>query len=304
MSVNAKRILIFGAGVVGSIYALRFFQQGLDVTILARNKRLEELRKNGLQYDVNGTIKSVPVKTIEKLDHDEIYDFIFVPVRFDQIESALVQLQDNRSKTIITLTNTVGYNSWVEIIGDRLLPGFPGAGGDMRDGVLYAQFGSEKHQGTIFGEISGEITERVNELAQILEAAELHYEIQDDIESFHITHAATAIVVKHFYKNNAMLDIQTAKSDSTLSKVAEELKHNIYMLEQAGIPVIPHQTKIMRDWSKKEIMAMYRRMLSNDFTINVLLGEHAIKQQSEISLLGTAFHEKLGCISQKQEDCK
>lgn len=302
MNVNEKKILILGAGVVGSIYALRFFQHGLDVTILARNKRFEELRKNGLQYDVNGTIKSVPIQTVEKLDNDEIYDFIFVPVRFDQIESALVQLKDNPSKTIITLTNTVGYNSWVEIVGDRLLPGFPGAGGDLRDGVLYAQFGSEKHQGTIFGEISGEITERVDELSQILEAAELHYEIQEDIESFHITHAATAIVVKHFYKNNAMVDVQGAKSDSILSKIAEELKRNIHMLEQAGIPVIPDQTKIMGDWSKEEIMNMYRSMLSNDFTIDVLLGEHAIKQQSEIRLLDTAFHEKMRSISQKKKN--
>jgi hypothetical protein len=47
----------------------------------------------------------------------------------------------------------MGYDRWLEIIGDRLLPGFPGAGGDMKDGILYTQFGSEKHQGTIFGEI-------------------------------------------------------------------------------------------------------------------------------------------------------
>lgn len=117
-----------------------------------------------------------------------------VPVRYDQAESALSAIKHNRSKTIVTLTNTVGYDSWLEIVGDRLLPGFPGAGGDMKEDVLYAQFGSEKHQGTIFGEINGRMTERVKELARLLESVDLHYEIQEDIQAFHISHTALAIV--------------------------------------------------------------------------------------------------------------
>lgn len=87
--------------------------------------------------------------------------FIFVPVRYDQAESTLTAIQNNKSKTIVTMTNTLGYDQWLDIVGGRLLPGFPGAGGDIKDGVLYAQFGSEKHQGTIFGEINGEMSERV-----------------------------------------------------------------------------------------------------------------------------------------------
>ncbi|WP_228409490.1 ketopantoate reductase family protein [Radiobacillus deserti] len=131
MGTKQNRLLIFGAGVIGSVYAVRFAQYGLDVTILARGKRLDELRRNGLRYNDNGTIKQIAVKTIEKLDNDDIYDFIFVPVRYDQAESALTALKDNQSKTIVTLINTIGYDTWLEIVGDRLLPGFPGAGGDI-----------------------------------------------------------------------------------------------------------------------------------------------------------------------------
>ncbi|MNH82765.1 hypothetical protein D3C73_351530 [compost metagenome] len=56
------------------------------------------------------------------------------------------------------MTNTMGYEHWLKIVGDRLLPGFPGAGGDIKEDVLYAQFGSEKHQETTFGEINGLVT--------------------------------------------------------------------------------------------------------------------------------------------------
>ena len=44
------RILIYGAGVIGSFYASRFAKAGLDVTILARGQRLKELQGHGLWY--------------------------------------------------------------------------------------------------------------------------------------------------------------------------------------------------------------------------------------------------------------
>ena len=39
------RILIYGAGVIGSLYAALFAEAGYDTNIYARGKRLEDLRK-------------------------------------------------------------------------------------------------------------------------------------------------------------------------------------------------------------------------------------------------------------------
>jgi 2-dehydropantoate 2-reductase len=259
--------------------------------LLARGKRLEALKRNGLSYNDNGTIKQISVKTINKLENDDIYDFIFVPVRYDQAESSLTAIKNNKSKNIVTLTNTIGYDSWLEIVGDRLLPGFPGAGGDIKEDVLYAQFGSEKHQGTIFGEINGGTTERVKKLAQLFESVNLHYEIQKDIRAFHISHTALAIVNKHFYTNDGLVDIETARSVEILSKIAADIKQNIHLIEQAGIPVIPPETKAMGELPEHDIISRYRQMLSNDFIIDVKLGNHAISQKAEIMLLDEMFHK-------------
>ncbi|MRN54962.1 ketopantoate reductase family protein [Paenibacillus monticola] len=289
MNIQQNRLLIVGAGVIGSVYALRFAQLGLDVTLMARGKRLDILQRDGLRYNDNGMIKQISIKTIEKLANDDIYDFIFVPVRYDQAESALSDIKNNQSKTIITLTNTIGYDSWLEIVGDRLLPGFPGAGGDIKEDVLYAQFGSK----TFFGEINGQTTERVNKLAKILETADLPYEIQKDIQAFHVSHAALAAVNKHFYTNDGMVDIETARSESILSKVAADIKQNIRLVEQAGISVIPPETKSMGELPEQYIIAHYRQMLSNDFIIDVKLGNHAVSAKAEILLLDEVFHKKL-----------
>lgn len=286
------RLLIIGAGVIGSVYALRFAQYGLDVTLMARGKRLDTLKRNGLLYNHNGTIKKISINTIEKLDNDDIYDFIFVPVRYDQAESALSAIKSNKSKTIVTLTNTIEYDNWLNILGDRLLPGFPGAGGDIKEGVLYAQFGSEKHQGTFFGEINGLRTERVKELAKIFELVDLHYEIQNDIQAFHVSHAALAIVNKHFYTKDGMVDIETARSESVLSKIAVDIKQNLRLIEQAGFPVIPLETKILGEWPDSDIITWYQQLLRNDFIIDVKLGNHAESQKAEIILLDELFQNK------------
>lgn len=40
-------VLIYGAGVIGSIFAAKLCLSGQNVTVLARGKRLEEIRDTG-----------------------------------------------------------------------------------------------------------------------------------------------------------------------------------------------------------------------------------------------------------------
>jgi 2-dehydropantoate 2-reductase len=43
------RVLIYGAGVIGSVYAVRLAKAGFDVTLAARGERLEAIRSHGLR---------------------------------------------------------------------------------------------------------------------------------------------------------------------------------------------------------------------------------------------------------------
>ncbi|WP_260866719.1 ketopantoate reductase family protein [Paenibacillus sp. Y412MC10] len=154
MSARQDRILIFGAGVIGSMYAMKFIEAGFDVTLFAHSNRFISLSENGLQYKEKGSVKSIQVKVIDTLENDDIYDFIFVTVRYDRSESALLALKDNQSKNIVTMTsNSIGFSSWLDIVGDRLLPAFPGFGGQMKDGVLHARFLPKIIAATAFGEV-------------------------------------------------------------------------------------------------------------------------------------------------------
>ena len=71
------RILIYGAGVIGSLYGALLAEEGFDVSVLARGKRLEVLSREGLRYRYKGKILTAPVKVLSELAPDDRYDFIF-----------------------------------------------------------------------------------------------------------------------------------------------------------------------------------------------------------------------------------
>ena len=122
------RILIYGAGVIGCLYATLFSKAGFDTTIYARGRRLESFKQNGLLYFKNKKIKKVKVNIIDKVEANDIYDFVFLTVKSNQVHTALEELKNNNSPNIVTMLNTLEkYNTWEEICGKgRIIPAFPG----------------------------------------------------------------------------------------------------------------------------------------------------------------------------------
>ena len=129
------RILIYGAGVIGSLYAALFAEAGYDTNIYARGKRLETLRNNGLQYKKNQEVIKAEIRILGELPNDDIYDFVLLTVRENQLYEALTELKNNKSNTIVTMINSLdSYNKWEDVVGKgRVLPAFPGAGGSIND---------------------------------------------------------------------------------------------------------------------------------------------------------------------------
>ncbi len=102
------KILIYGAGVIGSILAVHFSKNGNDVHVYARVSSKEQ------NLDSN-------------VSDNEHYDFIFVTVRRNQVLNALSELKNNISLNIVTMVNNIeGYLAFEEILGHgRLVPAFP-----------------------------------------------------------------------------------------------------------------------------------------------------------------------------------
>ena len=103
------KILVYGAGVLGCNLARNLFRAGKDVTLLARGKWAEEIRKNGLRikdkFSPRTSVSRIPVVT--ELKPAEIYDVIFVVLRYTQLNSVLDTLRANQTKNIVFVGNNV-----------------------------------------------------------------------------------------------------------------------------------------------------------------------------------------------------
>ena len=110
------RVLIYGAGVIGSLYAVLFSEAGVDTSVYARGLRLEALQRNGLRYEKNGAVCTANVCVLDILRPNDIYDFIFLTVRENQLHEALAQLRENQSPYIATMVNSIeDYGIWEQL---------------------------------------------------------------------------------------------------------------------------------------------------------------------------------------------
>ncbi|ULO09569.1 ketopantoate reductase [Paenibacillus sp. 19GGS1-52] len=278
MSVKQNRILIFGAGVIGSAYAIKFIEAGIDVTLFARSNRFNTLKENGLQYNEKGAVKSIKVNVIDTLENDDVYDFIFVTVRYDRSQSALLALKDNQSQNIVTMiSNSIGFSSWQDIVGDRLLPAFPGVGGQIKDGILYARFPPKFLMAAVFGEISGLVTERADNLAKLFKTAKLPYAINKDMKSYLITHSVSDIAMLSF-----LMDEKTASIRKTAHQITSTLKADLRAIQKAGVVINPFAYKIMLRCPNLILDLFFMLWLRTKMVKDMRLPDYATSANNEV----------------------
>ena len=287
MSREKSRVLIFGAGVIGSIYAHKFFEAGIDVTLFARGNRLASLQEHGLQYSKNGGVSSVNVRVIDSLENDDLYDFIFVAVRYDQAEGALLALKDNQSKTIVTMTNNAkGFSSWTDIVGERLVPGFPGFGGQIKDEVLYARVPPKALQASMFGEISGRETERTEQLKNLFDTAKLPCTIKKDMGAYLITHSVSDIALLcNLYARDGAAENEGANTKETARRITRTLKSYLRALRDAGLSISPSAFKAALYCPGFIMDAFFVQWLQSQMVQDMLLPDYAIGAEREAAQL-------------------
>lgn len=198
----AKRILVYGVGVIGSVYALRMSKAGMDVSVVARGERLAAIRASGLviRHSLLGDEESADVAVLEAAPESAAYDLIILALRSGQVESALRALAEARvAGPLAVIGNNLGdLRAQAAIVGgERFLPGFGMIGG-YRDGdaIVYLDGRSPKKRDlsslgkTTLGIIDERARPALDSVSRILEEAGLPVTESPDIASWLVYHAA------------------------------------------------------------------------------------------------------------------
>jgi 2-dehydropantoate 2-reductase len=134
------RVLVFGAGVIGRIYAGRLLAAGHEVSMVCRAATVDALAATGIALRRNGELAEVVHPSIFGAAEDAgSFDMALIAIRRDQVREALPQLAQIRAATVVSLIDIPnGIEELSATLGaDRLVPAFPGVAGTLRqDGVV------------------------------------------------------------------------------------------------------------------------------------------------------------------------
>lgn len=284
------RILVYGAGVIGSIYAVLMSEVGYGVTVLARGKRLTDLSNNGLRYYKKGKVEIANITVIDRLEDSDKYDYIFLPVRTEQLKQALCELKSNKSPNIVTMVNTLEkYEELEKICGvNRLIPAFPGAGGSIDNGILNASLTPQIIQPTTFGEISKRKTDRIAELAEIFRKSHIPYQIVSDMHNWQISHLGMVVPIADAYYMSSSPET-VYENKAIMKKTAKQMKDNFKILAKHKIlsPFKFYLFMICPTWVFTIILsAVFKSKFGHKF-----MYEHSMNAPQEMRQLHTEFYD-------------
>jgi 2-dehydropantoate 2-reductase len=256
------RILVVGAGVIGSFNAARLKDGGQDVTLLARGRRLADLREHGvvLENYRTGRRTTTQVPLVEHLGPEDDYDLALVIVRRNQIPSVLSMLAPNRRipSVLFLGNNAAGANDLVQALGrERVLTGMANAGGE-RDGQVVRYVWSGWFP-ILFAELDDRPTPRTAAIARMFRRAGLHARVVKNIDAYQKTHAAG---VPPFAGALYMAggDIRRlAHSPELLRLCVEGWREVLRALRADGTPLRPSATRLV-EWIPLPILVLALRI--------------------------------------------
>lgn len=237
------RVLIVGAGVIGTVYGAHLAAAGDAVAVLSHRPRTDQVASQGLiAHDVmadswaRGTAAVVPDAASGR------YDLVLVAVRSDQLAAACSQLTDLAgSPAVVFFGNNPGGRPAVsgQVRGDVLL-GFPGVGGVLRDGV--AEYVRIPQQPTAL-QAGGDT--RLAELAQELGNCGFAIQRVADMDGWLAYHAAfVACVAAALYRCGTDPG-RLAADRQTLKLMCAAVTEAFAALRRSGVTGLPRNLAVL-----------------------------------------------------------
>ncbi len=179
------RILIYGAGGIGGYFGGRLAKAGNSVSIIARGKHLEAIKKNGLEVEsVNGDFKIIPSKVTDDLTEVEDPELIILGVKSWQIPEAAKELKSiiNPNTMVLPLQN--GASNVENLM--KVLPKENILGGLCHIVSFVSAPGRIKHISfepkITFGELDNSKSARVQKLENVFSDAKITNIVSEDID--------------------------------------------------------------------------------------------------------------------------
>jgi len=255
-------ILVYGAGVIGSVYAARLQQAGYNVSLLARGQRAVSLRTHGIQLENASTGKKTitQVVVVEQLAPTDKYDVVIVTVRLDQLHAILPVLAANHEipTLLFLLNNPAGLRQFEELDPQRVVPGFPAVGGVRKGDIVH--YIAVRQVPTMLGEADGHVTPRLRDLAVLFKKAGFKVGLSPDMQAWLKIHAITdmGIIAAVMMTGGSA---QLARSRRNVVMLVQAIREGLLALRALGTPLTPFYLTVLFLWLPRWITVIFLQLL-------------------------------------------
>ena len=288
------KILVYGAGVLGTLYAAGLYGSGEDVTLLARGNRLHQARDHGLVLENaitrEWTFCHVPV--VDRLTPNDEYDLIIVLTRKDQLYSILPVLSANHRVPAILFMqiDLHGYQSWINAVGyERFLVGYAGAGGQLEGHIVRYCIAPAWLQPTMIGEPDGSRDRRTKQVAAVFRTAGFPLAISSNISAWQKSHAAwiTPLTNGLYVAGDRFL---LSRRPDVIRLTIQAMREGLRALHALDVPVCPFTLHLLEHMPESILIKLVQRFSSTEH-FRMLVEANALSSFEEMQVLSDEFRE-------------
>jgi ketopantoate reductase len=291
------KILVYGAGPLGSLFAAKLLEAGHEVSLLARGQRLADLREHGIvlvEYQTDIQSVAQP-QIVAQLDPEYAYDLVLVIMRKNRALEILpvLAVSQHTPNILFLMNNAAGPEKLVEALGaQRVLLGFPMAAGYRRGHVIHYLIGAQPGKDALIpiGEVDGRITPRLQEVGRILASMPgFDVELRTDMDAWLKTHVALLMPSLAPAMRAAGRDnVRMAHTRDAIVLAIRAMREGFSVLRALGYPIVPRSIGKFERLPEPILVWGFQKRLV-DPQIRVAMLEHAEAAQDEIKYLADEF---------------
>lgn len=277
------RILVYGAGVLGCNLARDFYHSKQDVTLLARGKWAEEIKNNGLriknQLFLHTSVFHISV--ITELKSDDIYDVIFVTIRYTQIDTVVDILRENQSKNIVFVGNNTNANYTSSLLKNK--------------NVMFAFLVSVGHREsnrvvsvdlkkiTIGQLVNAQSNEKF--INEIFANTKYKVKYEPNMGDYLLCHAAFVVPVAFAcYKTDGNLK-KIKRNTAYLNKMIDANIEGYRAIKKAGHEILPDDDKEFEGKKYRKTCLRFFKLMCATVLGKICASDHAMNAIDEMSAL-------------------
>lgn len=285
------RVLIVGAGVIGTVYGAHLGAGGHAVSVLSYPPGTDRIAANGLiARDVRTGRRTQTQAEVVPDATAGIYDLVLAAVRNDQLASACARLTklSGAPSVLFFGNNPDGRSAIPAILPGEIQLGFPGLGGELRDGV--AEYMTIKQQPTALPATSDPA---LAEVEHTLRARGFSLQRVTDMDGWLAYHAAfVACITAALHRCGTDASVLAADR-KTLKLMCSAVTEAFKALRGIGITGLPRNLAVLHSPVLKPVAVRYWARIMRSPAGEMCFAAHARHARPEMEALGDQVINRL-----------